>query len=83
MPRKKTRRQRVLELTKLLHAIHTGRKHTHRNTVLAPLSQADLVRYDYPPKGWPAQNVRLTDNGVGVMEFNIEQYGFTEEELKG
>jgi hypothetical protein len=51
----------------LLKAIRDGQKHTHQNAKLAPLGQAGLIAFSYPPKGWPAENVRLTDWGKVVL----------------
>lgn len=74
--KKKTRRERITERLKLLADITHGRKHTHSNAVLAPLSQADIVNYE--TSGAPYYRITkvwLTDNGKSYMEFYAKEYG--------
>jgi hypothetical protein len=68
MPRL-TETERMRQRLKLLRAIKNGQPHTHNNSVLAPLAQADLITYDYPEWSRNAINVKLTVSGESYLEF--------------
>ena len=74
----KTHRKREIERVKLLADIKAGRPHTHRNDILAPLSQADLITYTYPLKGYPAENVKLTIGGEVYLTYMAKYLELTE-----
>lgn len=67
--RKKTLREKRIERIQLLDDIHAGRKHTHRNDILAPLAQMNLIAYDHAPVSLRAKNVRLTEDGEMFLNF--------------
>lgn len=62
-------REKIRARVELLQAIKDGRKHTHANAVLAPLSQDGLITYGVHPRGWPAVDVKITDAGEAYRSF--------------
>ncbi len=76
MPRK-TANERKVERVKLLTDIKAGRKHTRRNDILAPLSQAGLISYRYPPGARMAQDIKLTESGEVFLKIEAEDLGIT------